>query len=302
MTDAQSNSAALAVPPLDRSTFVGASDVASILGVGYRSAIDTWLEKTRQLPPRDHEPEFFYWGKKHEALIAAEYALRNNRSLAYAGDANRAHRELPVLHASPDFLIEAIAPGESVGALDCKTVGEYRKHEWHDGPPIAYLIQVQSQLEVFDLDFGALAALIGGNHYRNYHLERDRELGALILDEVRGFWQLVENRTPPPPTASRRCREALKRLYPRDDGEAVELPAEAATWARQRAALKVAAKSLDAQLVELDNQIVAAIGSASYGVIPGGGHFSHRVQTRKGYSVEPTEFRVLRHLDRDLNQ
>jgi len=49
---------------------------------------------------------------------------------------------------------------------------------------------------------------------------------------------------------------------------------------------------------EAANQLIAAMGNASYAVAADGTRFSFKAQKRAGYTVEPKEIRVLRRLSR----
>ncbi len=114
------------------------------------------------------------------------------------------------------------------------------------------------------------------------------------MEKVDEFWRRVQERRPPDADGSSATAEALRRLYPRDSGATVFLPAEAATWAEELETAKAAAKQAKALEDSAKNRIMAAIGDATFGTLPDGTRFSLKTQKREGYVVEAAEFRVLR--------
>jgi hypothetical protein len=60
--------------------------------------------------------------------------------------------------------------------------------------------------------------------------------------------------------------------------------------------LKNSQKVCEAEITKLENKFRAAIGDATFGVLPNGVTFSLKTTKKKGYTVviEPTEYRVLR--------
>ncbi len=72
------------------------------------------------------------------------------------------------------------------------------------------------------------------------------------------------------------------------------LPAEAADWTDEIEAAKEQIKSAEAMKTAAENRIKAALGDATFGLLPNGGLWSWKTQTRKEYVSPETTFRVLR--------
>ena len=113
------------------------------------------------------------------------------------------------------------------------------------------------------------------------------------LDE---FWGYVERREMPPVDESEATAKALARIYPEDDGETVDLPIEASKWDEELEEIKARQKKVKEERTALENKIKAALGVATFGQLPDGGRFSWKLQERSGYTVKPTQFRVLKRL------
>ena len=86
-----------------------------------------------------------------------------------------------------------------------------------------------------------------------------------------------------------------KALYPEGDDSEVVLPEEAREWVRQYREAHEAIKREELSKAEAQHRLMAAIGDASYGKIPGeDGRWSFKTVKRKGHTVAPSESRQLR--------
>jgi len=207
----------------ERRKGVGASEVSCILGENpYASTYELWATKCGLLDDDWQDNERMHWGRILEPAIAEEYSRRSGFGIVDHGRfATQKHPELPVLFATVDREILNIDRGP--GSLECKNTRELFKETWESGGPMMYRIQLQTQLEVMGWDWGALAVLIGGGEFLSIEMERDKELGAMILEEVEAFWKLVESRTEPEMDGSKATHRILKRLHPKDYGTTIQL-------------------------------------------------------------------------------
>jgi putative phage-type endonuclease len=275
---------------------IGASESASILGLNpYKSAYALWAEKVGLVEPADlSENEAVEWGHVLEASIAEKYVRITGRQVARPG-AFEMHKcaEHPFMQATLDRIIlpSDVKPH---GVLEIKTTGSHHADEWDGDAPTAHQCQFQHQLVVTGWTWGSLAVLIGGQKFRYLDLERNDCFCAFLVEREEEFWDRVQREDPPPVDASDSTKEALKRLYPSDSGEKIALPGEALEWSCRRAELKEQLKTLQEELQGIENQIKAAIGAATFGVLPDGSGFKYALQQRAGYTVQPAEIRVLR--------
>jgi putative phage-type endonuclease len=191
----------------ERKTGIGGSDVAAILGLSrYATPVDIWLEKIG-CGGKKQETEAMHFGNALEAVIAQEYALRNNENLSEPTEIFR-HRKYPFLLANPDRLME----GKN-GILECKNAGLYKAHEWGeegtDQIPTEYLLQAAHYRHVLNADFVDIAVLLGGNIFRQYRYTENKNLEEKMEEKLIAFWrENVENRCEPP-MKTRKDVEAL---------------------------------------------------------------------------------------------
>lgn len=279
-----------------RRTGLGGSDAATIMGVNpWKSRYALWAEKLG-LVPDDEESEAAEWGKRLEGVIAAKYAEVTGRKVMLHGSAVPTilrHATRPYMLGSLDGDIEC-PKHEGPGILEIKTTGAHRGDEWEEAAPLAYQVQVQHYMAVTGRRWGSFAALIGGQKFRWYDVERNDAFIATLEAKCEEFWRLIETRTPPDVDASESTTAALKALYPIDTGEAIDLGPDAIEWLDQLDAVKTELAAAEAKKRKLDNRIREAIGSASVGVVPGRGQFSLRLQRREAHTVSASEFRALR--------
>jgi len=225
----------------ERKKGIGGSDAAAICGLNpYKSPVEVWLEKTGQAPDEESESEAAYWGKRHEDMLAEEFAQRHPELTVYridqiAGDywpfeireGLWVSKSYPWMVATPDRVYRP--KSGNMGIIEIKTASEYLRDGWgEDKAPQQYVIQVLHYLAVTGFDYGWLVVLIGGNKYREIEVERDEETIASLVEIERRFWHdHVLTGIPPAFDGSEASTELVKRLYPEGKPEAIELPPDA---------------------------------------------------------------------------
>lgn len=279
-----------------RSYGIGASESAAILGVSpYQSPYALWARKCGLVEDTE-ESELQRWGNILEPAICEEYASQTGRRIIDHGRyAVRKSETCPVMLATLDREVHA-DDREGPGCMDAKNVGAYKLDEWKDGAPLYYQVQLQHQMEVTGWRWGSLAALIGGNQFRWIDVERNEAFIELLRRKCVEFWRLVESRTPPPVDGSNSTAEVLKRLFPKDTGETIALPGEAVSWDDEYRQACADVTEAEKRKASAKAKIVAALGDATFGVLPAGGRYSFATQTRPAFHVEESSFRVLRRL------
>ena len=261
---------------------IGGSDAAAIAGLNpWKSPVEVYYEKLGEIPPVE-DNERMYWGRVLEDIVAREFSKRTGK---------RVRRRNAILqHPKHGFMIGNIdreLVGEKVG-LECKTVGEYSKDDWkEDRVPEQYIIQCQHYMAVTGYKGWWIAALIGGNKFVYKYIERDETIIDALIDIETAFWQMVQEKTPPPMDGSDSAGNVLKLMYPESKpNTAINLPNEAAELIEIREALKVQVKELDMRLAETENKLKAMLGDNESGRV--GEHLitwktivSNRVDTKK---------------------
>jgi len=179
----------------DRTKYLGGSDIGAILGLSkYRSPLDVWLEKTGKVVKEvNNLPVRF--GTFAESFVADEYSRQTRFSLSLQTKAIT-HRDHSFLVAHIDRFahpLNADIQGEPTHLLECKTANPFAKSEWgelgSDEVPMSYLAQCHWYLALTHLKRCDLAVLFGNSELRIYHIYKDLDLEATLLDKAIDFWQ-----------------------------------------------------------------------------------------------------------------
>ncbi|WP_334180954.1 lambda-exonuclease family protein [Pseudomonas nitroreducens] len=248
---------------------IGSSDAAAAVGLNpYQSQLALWLEKTGRdagLPKSDPNDEDSptYWGTILEPIVAHHYTRRSG---------NRVRRINAVLqHPDPSLSWmlanidrEVIGAGD-VQVLECKTAGINGARLWKDGVPVYVQLQVMHQLAVTGKQAADVAVLLGGQHLEIHRIERDDELIARLIELERDFWGYVQRDTPPPADGSESAEQALRCLYPEDQGHTLDFTQHSGLSAAFDE-LQVVRANLELQgqrEAELKQQLQQAMGDGS---------------------------------------
>ena len=251
----------------ERLTYVGASEVAEVAGLSpWGDPIGLWARKRGEEAGPD-ETFRMRFGTAVEPLIGDFYEEATGRRLRRWNGPIR-HPEFEHLAANPDFRIV----GER-GLVQAKS----SDHDagWGDpgdesgaAVPIHYRVQAQAEMACTGMDFVDFAVLHGARAFQVYVVPRDEALIADLLEDVREFWQHVEDGTMPEP--SENSGPALARRFPKETGVGkianAKQELELAAFLEARAV----AKAADAAKDEAANRVKQLIGSASW--IEGAGH------------------------------
>ncbi len=280
----------------ERRKGVGGSDAAAALGQSRRKTMfELFQEKVGnssalQLDGLDGV-ERVEFGKAMEGVIAAMYSKRYGLKLRRHNRIAR-HPKYPFMLASYDRTIDGRKEG-----LEAKNVDgmAYRFGEWgeehSDQVPLEYLMQCHHYLAVSGYEVWHLAACVGGNTLKVYHIERDPEMIEMIVDGEAAFWDHVERNEAPPldyqhPTAI----GLLKKMYPGTDGSTIGLPAEAEALHYAKLDFDEQEKLMQAGSDAARARLMHMMGSASVGLLPNGGGYTRKIIDRKGYEVEPMKY------------
>jgi putative phage-type endonuclease len=247
---------------------VGSSEAAILVGESpYAGLYTLWAEKTGETEHPDlSTKESVYWGKKLESVIVDEFSLRTKRTTHLSGELLRS-TVYPWAQCTPDAWTHI---GNDVVPLEAKNIGLRMESRWEDGPDPYHLWQCQHQLLVTGCDKMSIAALVGGQQHIWADVYRDDIMINRLIYAGEKFWKLVESRTPPEPTAA--DKGTLKRMYPQDDGQVIELPAVLEDVDSELVELKITktkfANRIDKEIAACENKIKVAMGNAQIGMLP----------------------------------
>jgi len=227
-----------------RQKFVGASDVAGMLGLSmYKTPRDVYDSKFGE--PEQIENKNMNRGKVLEASVLRAYEMQTGWNIEPSRHCT--HPEHEFMAATPDGFVDD--PNRGEGLVEAKTAFIHTKDSWgEEGTndiPIDYLSQCTHQMAVtgkkyvdivvlfadetaFDLlvamrsdlntNVDKVAALILNMDFRIYHMDRDLEIEADLIAEEKKFWNdHVLAKTPPPDLAKMepdgKVRQATEEEY-----------------------------------------------------------------------------------------
>lgn len=268
-----------------RMSGIGASEAAAALGVHPRkSPLELYLEKTGQLErERDGETEAMRWGKYLEEPIARIYERKTG--LAVVRREVFLRREGEPLFATLDGVTDAGYP------VEFKTIGPFNREyqdacgeEGSDQLPLPWLIQAHQQMLLADAERVDFAVLIMGQDHRLFTVQRNADLIERMVAGLMAFWAKVERRQPPDPSLPWDNRlTALARPCPAGavglDASLAETADELALIADQLKDVNATARDLKDRKDALEVRIKAALGDASFGMLPDGRLVSRKVIT-----------------------
>jgi len=182
----------------ERKNYLGGTDLAAICGLSpYRTALDVYLDKTSDDIAEDTNSAM-HWGTLLEDVIAKEYAQVTGQTIEIEPNTIY-HPEYKFLGANIDrWVISSDLPY----ILECKTAGFTKAKEWGDlgtdQIPESYLVQVAYYAAICNVPKVDIAVLIGGQDFRIYTYNRDKNLEEKLIKIARNFWHNhIEKRVPP---------------------------------------------------------------------------------------------------------
>jgi putative phage-type endonuclease len=252
---------------------LGGSDIAAVMGLNpFKGPIDVWMEKTGR-ETRDVESDAITWGRHLEDPIAEFYRTRNEVKFIRLNNPLAVHPKHQFLMASPDRILY---PKSLREGLEVKTAGLRMAHKWGeegtDEIPEEYLMQCHHCMTVLDFEAWHVAALIGGQDYREYTIARDEEISESIVHIANEFWEnyVLEDR-PPPLDASDGCRRFLDR-FKKTSGAILEASdPEAVSKLENLKKISQDLRALESAYTLAQHEVMALIGDAD-GVKWGEGH------------------------------
>ncbi|MDP2662100.1 MAG: YqaJ viral recombinase family protein [Dehalococcoidia bacterium] len=276
-------------------TGIGASEIAAVLGEHpYQSNLRVWGEKATLLQARDlSDREPVYWGLVLEPVVAREFKKRTGLPVRKAGQLFRS-RLHPWAITTLDYWTQG-PDGRWNIPVQVKTTASWMLDYWTEGAPGFVQTQVQHEMLVTGAPYAHVVVLAGGQRFLRDEIKRDEAKLAQIVKGGGEFWELVQRGEAPIADSSNETAKAIKALWPKARiGAEKVLREEANEWDYQLVQAKEN-KSLYEKLVkELENKLKADIGDAQVGILPNGkGAYTYLNRTRRGYEVQPTEFRVL---------
>lgn len=181
----------------ERKAYLGGSEIAIICGISSfnRTALDVYLDKTSD-DISEETNAAMRWGTLLEDAIAKAYAEDTGQTIEIETNTIY-HPEYKFLGANIDRWVD-----NKSYILECKTAGFIKAKEWGDlgtdQVPENYLIQCAFYASICNVPKVDIAVLIGGQDFRIYTYERNKELEEKLINIACNFWyNHIEKRIPP---------------------------------------------------------------------------------------------------------
>lgn len=286
-------------------TGLGGSDAGTVLGVNpYKTPLQLYLEKRGELEAEDiSSKEAVHFGNVLEDVVAAEYARRTGQRIERCTTMLR-HPQHDWMLGNLDRLVwEGDKRPQYKGQirtrklLECKTALSRFVDKTMWGPdgtdevPIPYLAQCQHYMAVTDAEQCDLAVMMAGPEFRIYHIHRDDELIASMIEREGEFWERIKTGSAPEPDYDHQTTgDLLAKMYPGTDGSEIVLPDGAAHWQQVMAEAKEQVKFYEAVATGAKNHLLHLMGNAAVGKLPDGSQCTRKEVKRAGFSVDAVTY------------
>lgn len=213
-------------------TYIGGTDIAAILGVSENTTrFAVWAHKVHaKLTDDNRNIEERDAGTFYEPYILRRFGQRFDVNVVPTQLTFRRTRAL-YLGANPDGIVfrkEVPAPShrraprgiltDALGIVDAKTRSPFQRGAWGDDGtadvPADEFCQCQWYMELLDLTIAYLAVFFD-RQLSVFVLPRDRELGALMVEEATAFWNEFVVPKKEPPFEGPAAADYLVRKFPR---------------------------------------------------------------------------------------
>ena len=252
--------APIAVGQLDRSTYLGGSDVAAILGISpWRTPLDVYLDK---IQPRKEETDpgrlkVLNRGKRMEPYVIDLLAEETGLDIIRRGER--------YLDPDLDFIAAEIDAEAATGEnIEIKTVSPFKAREWgeeqSDEIPLHYAAQAMHGMMVTSREVCVFGVLIGGDDFRVYRIERDDVTIDAIRQKEIEFWSRIQARQAPEPST---VSDVFRLFGTKDSGLAVEASESLQADVIALKSLNDDAKRLGAQIDLREERIKLHMADAS---------------------------------------
>ena len=238
---------------------IGASEAASVLGLNpYRTPLEVWMQKKGLIETL--ETPAMRLGTRLEPVIAEMYQEATGFELLLG--TTWPYKNNSIIFATPDRIVRGKNKGLEIKTANARMAENWGK-EGTDEIPQHYLIQCILCMAVTDLPEWDVAALIGGQDFRIYNIQRDVDLENSIIEKLLEWWEtyIVGNREPEI-DSSRSCADYLASKYPRNFKPLKEADADTEQLIQRLAEVRYSLKSFEEQEEAIKNLLKNYIGDA----------------------------------------
>jgi predicted phage-related endonuclease len=236
------------------------------------------------------------------AVARAVSELRPEWKLEPAGEYLR-DPELKI-GATPDFYIRGDPRG--LGILEAKTVApSVYEREWAGGVevPLYHILQATTAAMLAEADFVVVAALLVDAHNMDvaiHEFPRNRAAEEKIQSAVARFWRDLEYGIEPEPDFAKDA-DVIRAMWRAEAKPEIEIDLSGDNripeLLAERAELKAAETAAHNRIESINTQLIYAMKDAAIATGIPDWRITYKTSSFKGYSVPPSERRILRVTD-----
>jgi len=274
----------LAIPQMDRTKYIGGSDIAAILGVSpWKNRVDLWADKTKPRVDDGRNASAKRRGQRLEPYIID--MIREEHGIEIV------QRNERYIDADVPFFAAEIDAETADENIEIKTVHPFKSKEWGDvetdSLPLQYIAQVQWGLGIRRRDVCRVFALIG-DELKPYVVQRDDELIRVMREQAIDFWTqyVLPKKMPPIDFEAKNVLDTLKRLYPGTDGTVIEANVMHEHWRAVYETASEMVKKYEAILDGARAHLLAEMGNACAIRFEDDRAFVRKAINKKAYTVE----------------
>jgi len=215
-------------------------------------------------------------GHRLEPCIAKWFHDKNPLLPIYdPGEYTVIHGEQDYITSTPDRLIctrpidgrhDRLKPGTPPLEIKCSFNYQTAK-QWATQIPPAYQIQLQQQIYTLEAEHGYYAVLLEGYRFKWFRQDRNDKFIATLVKRCGEFWDMLQNRTPPPTDWHKETSKALSRYYSEPVEQSVEL--DHTLWDAHEKFQNARAEIAKQKKIQDENanRLKAAIGKNTVGIL-----------------------------------
>lgn len=258
---------------------IGGSDASVVMGCSpYSSRLKLWAEKLGLVEGQE-ESERMSWGHRLEPVVVEAYGEETGRTVVRHQNAIWQHPTKPMF-ASLDAVVARTKDlaDDDRGPLEVKTTSPY---VWKGVVPAHHLVQVQHYMACTGASWASYVVLVGSERLFWQDLERDDDFIGFLELECERFWSAVVAGEAPDPDGSAASNEAMRALYPKDEGTIVALPPEAQLLDEVILACDAQIEAHEVRRARAEAKLMKLLGTAAEGRLPDGVVWTWKT-TKKG--------------------
>ena len=273
-----------------RKNHLGSSDLPAILGFSrFANKYDVWLEKTGRVQPKEKTQGYIQAGNLLEGPVLdwlVEYLKEN--LICGSDDMERKVDDTPIVTHMDGIIISTGDPVEvKTEGVDHPIIEPWGEVGTDEIPEYT-LIQTHCHMMAMDREICHIPTFLGGRGFGYFFAKRDEGIIKLIREQAIRFWEenVLKDVAPENVVPSLGMIKRIRRV----EGEPMELADEIVQqWLDAKEAATAAVKQKEFYQAE----VLAALDGHEMG-LSSLGDITNFSQNRKGYTVEPTSFRVMR--------